>query len=87
MGTQWSYWTGRVKWGDTGRGTRKQPEWAWHISLGGNLIVGWNEILGWLSEEGWEIFSVVGIEEATTFIGGGAAGITNGFQIFARKPK
>ena len=83
MSAQWSYRTQRVNFGDTGRGTRKNPEYAWHVSFNdGSLLVGWDAILDQFSAAGWEIFSVVGIEKATP-IGSAGAGVTEGFQIFA----
>jgi hypothetical protein len=87
MSTEWSYRTVRVDWGSTGRGTRKAPEYAWHASFqGGGLLVGWDEILDWFSRGGWEIFSVVGIEKAQVS-GSAAAGVTESFQVFAKKQK
>lgn len=87
LSTQWSYTTTRVNFGDTGKGTRNSPGNDWNVSFrDGSSLVGWDAILDWFSEGGWEIFSVVGIEEAQSY-GTGTAGVTKSFRIFAKKPR
>jgi hypothetical protein len=87
MSAQWSYTTMRVSFGDTGRGTRGSPDNDWNASLrDGSRLAGWDAILDWFSEGGWEIFSVVGLEEAQSY-GTGTAGVTKSFRIFAKKPR
>jgi hypothetical protein len=99
MGIRWEYLTLHVTHGLTGSGTRGQPpgragtfegrfkrDWVASPSSGRKLS-GWDEILGYFSKNGWEIFSIVAIDQITYHdVTGGSYGGTESFRVFAKRP-
>jgi hypothetical protein len=53
------------------------------------MLVGWDEIFERCSKNGWEIFSVVGVDKisaVTMQTGGASVGGTDAYRFFCRKP-
>lgn len=82
MGTKWEYRTLVASRSVVG-GTRLDPVWDYCAKSNNGTWTGWTEIFNNLSEQGWEIFSVVGLTETTSSQRVG----TNSFRIFAKREK
>jgi hypothetical protein len=86
MSSLWAYWTFVVAWSETTNSTKRHPDYDWCVWLSDSQLTGWDEILNHISENGWEIVSVVGVDEIRTGSAMNVSGGTNSFRFFVKKP-